>query len=357
MARRKNEVANVIENNTANVVENVVTKEVTNEVTNEKEVVNDSVLPLADSADLVTQIESGENESVKKRECMEIIRLNFRAPVPSALILMGRFFREGCPCDSDTVAKIVEKSGLSLNSEDSAVAAWALGLDAPEMAAFTRAANAWWRLAGDYESATIEEVIEFANKNTSLPNDVYFCEIKKEWLFVDGRLVIFSGSNNDGKKLFFAPGCYYQIAENNTANYIRAVGSVGYFLAAKRREVNEKQSMSFALGPNVSQYIKKVLLAGFLDALDIANIANDMAAEIEKEKKDKKAQLTKNIENYDFAVIELSRKIDDLQKVLNGKIGSAKRKKTETAIKNTKQKLSAAKSGLSCAKMEFEKLG
>ena len=354
MARRKNEVVNVVENNVTNVVENVV-----NEVSKEKENKADSsaVLPLRDSVDLVDEIESGEKESAKKKECMELIINNFRAPVPSGLALYGRFFREGCPCDNETVKKLFNDSGLALDSDDSTVANWVLSLDAPSVGAFTRAGNAWWRVAGDFVDSHLDDVLEFANKQTNLANDVYFCELKREWFFVDGSFVIFSASNNDGKKMMFAPGCYYQVVEYSTANYIRAIRSIGVFLDAKRREMKGKVSNIFALAPAVTEYLYRVLSAGYLDSDDITTIAKDVEKRIETESANEKAKYTQKIETAEFAVNEYSRELDNLNKSLavDG-LSSAKKKKITAKISKIEQKLSGSRTLLLVAQKQLDEL-
>ena len=92
MEKKTNEV--VIENNifaaTSVQKENVVTT-TTNEVASEK-------LPLQDAEVIADSIERGDSVAVKKSDCMQKIRDAFRAPVPSALELMGRFFRENIDC-------------------------------------------------------------------------------------------------------------------------------------------------------------------------------------------------------------------------------------------------------------------
>lgn len=351
-------VKNVVTNNSATSANEQI-NEVVDEVLNEKENKEDSssVLPLVDSSVLVNEIESGEKESAKKKECMDLIINHFRAPVPSGLSLYGRFFREGCPCDNDSVKKLFNDSGLALDSDDSTVANWVLSLDAPSVGAFTRAANAWWRVAGDFVDSALDDVIDFANKQTSLSNDVYFCELKREWFFVDGSFVIFSASNNDGKKMMFAPGCYYQIAEYSTANYIRAIRSIGVFLDSKRREMRGKVSNVFALAPAVSEYLYRVLSAGYLDSNDITTIAKDVEKRIENEAANEKAKYLQKFEAAEFAINEYVRELDDLNKSLAAAgLSSAKKKKITAKIGKVEQKLSGSRTLLRVAQKQLDEL-
>lgn len=358
MTRTKKNAINVKNSNVnANDV-NVVANEVVNEVANEKEKkASSAILPLRESSVLVDEIEYGEKETAKKKESMDLIINHFRAPIPSALVLFGRFFRAGCPCDSDVVKKVVYESGLAPESDDAAVASWVLGLDAPSAGAFTRAANAWWRIAGDFVEASLDDVIEYANKHTTLANDVYFCGLKKHWFFIDDTFVIFSASNNDGKKMMFAPGCYYQVAERTTANYIRAIRSIGVFLDAKRREMKGKVSNVFALRPAVTEYLYRVLSAGFLKAADIADIAKEVEKRIEEEGANEKARYLQTIDASEFTISELTREIENTKALLSGAgISESKRKKLSSKLKGLDQKVSAAKTSLSVAKMSLADL-
>lgn len=347
-------VENVVTNNSATSANKQV-DEVANEKTNNID--SSAVLPLRDSSDLVNDIESGEKESAKKKECMDLIVNHFRAPVPSGLSLYGRFFREGCPCDNESVKKLFNDSGLALDSDDSTVANWVLSLDAPSVGAFTRAANAWWRVAGDFVDSALSNVIDFANKQTALANDVYFCELKREWFFIDGAFVIFSASNNDGKKMMFAPGCYYQVAEYSTANYIRAIRSIGVFLDCKRREMRGKVSNIFALAPAVSEYLYRVLSAGYLDSDDISTIAKDVEKRIEMESANEKAKYLQKFEAAEFAINEYVRELDDLNKSLTVHgLSSAKKKKITAKIDKVEQKLSGSRTLLRVAQKQLDEL-
>lgn len=345
-------------NTIAEVTNEVVTEVMTVEETKE-ETAAETILPLVDSASLVEQIESGDNESKKKKDCMDLIINNFRAPVPSALVLYGRFFRDGCPSDSDVVKTAVASSGLAPDSDDSAVAAWALGLDAPIMGAFVRAANSWWRVAGDFVDSDVESVVDFANNNTSLKNDVYFCEIKKDWLFVGGSLVVYSATNNDGKKSLLMPGCYYSVVDCTTANYIRSIRSLGAFLSAKRREMGGKVSNNFALEPAVKAYLKNVLLAGSLSASDISTIAANVAKEIEEEKANNLLVLQNKVAAGEFKVNELERLVNAAvgeQMSYKGGANTAKSRKLDSKVSKLKTQLEGAKTSLKVAQMELDKL-
>lgn len=349
MANKTNEVVN--ENIIATSVqkENVFT---TNEVASEK-------LPLQDAEVIADSIERGDSVAVKKSDCMQQIRDAFRAPVPSALELLGRFFREGYFAVGGNDA--VEEAKASMDAagvntvNDMAVLTHIFSLPAPVALAVSRAASAWWREAGDYQEATLDDVIDYANKNTDLPNEVYFCEVKKDWLFVNGSLVVYSANDSDGAKNMLMPGCYYRVIEWSTANYIRAVGSLSPFLAAKRREMNGKISNVFALAPAVKEYITRILEAGFLDANDIANIAIDAQHDLDKKDADKKASLTSKIKQKEFEVTEYERQIADVKKSFDS-AGTAKAKKLNKQLTKLNQKLSAARTSFNVAKSELEKL-
>ena len=353
MAKKTNEVKSANNSNTFANVENVVINEVaTNAKSGEK-------LPLQDSQVISDSIEKGDEITVKKSECMDVIKNHFRAPTPSAMLLFGRFFREGYYV-SDNNKQVTEAHASLTTSEidlndDSAVVAHIFSLSAPVALAVSRAASAWWRVAGDYISTDIESVIDFANNNTDLPNDVYFCEVKKEWMFVDDNLVIYSASDADGAKNMLLPGCYYKVVERSTANYIRAIGSLTAFLKAKRREMNGKISNVFALAPAVKEYITRILEAGFLDANDICNIAVDAQHELDEKDADKKASLTAQIKQKEFEISEFERQIADIKKSFDS-AGSAKTKKLNNQVAKLNQKLSAAHTSLQVAKVEFAKL-
>ena len=351
MAKETNEVVN--ENNifdaTSVQKENVVTT-TTNEVASEK-------LPLQDAEVIADSIERGDSVAVKKSDCMQKIRDAFRAPVPSALELMGRFFRENIDFSNEKCYEVKE-SFFQNNidtSDDVAILSHIFSLPAPVALAVSRAASSWWRVAGDYQDSALDDVIEFANKNTDLPNEVYFCEIKRDWLLVDGNLVIYSANDSDGAKNMLLPGCYYKVVEWNTANYIRAVGSLTPYLAAKRREMNGKISNIFALAPAVKEYIMRILEAGFLDANDIANIAIDAQRDLDKKDADKKASLTAKIKQKEFEVTEFERQIADVKKSFDS-AGTAKVKKLNKQLIKLNQKLSAARTSFNVAKSELEKL-
>ena len=194
MAKKTNVVANEKNSIISTNVENVVTNEVaTTAKLNE-------TLPLKDSQIIADSIEKGDEITVKKSACMDLIKNHFRAPVPSAMLLFGRFFREGYYV-SDNNKQVTDAHVSLMTSEidlndDSAVVSHIFSLSAPVALAVSRAASAWWRVAGDYISTDIESVIDFTNNNTDLPNEVYFCEVKKEWLFVDDNLVIVVLSKN-----------------------------------------------------------------------------------------------------------------------------------------------------------------
>lgn len=349
MAKKTNSVCSVNNSNTTAQVKNVVT---TNEVANE-------TLPLQDSVTIADSIEKGEEITVKKSACIDEIKNHFRAPVPSAMLLFGRFFREGYYV-SDNNKQVTDAHVSLMTSEidlndDSAVVSHIFSLSAPVALAVSRAASAWWRVAGDYISTDIESVIDFANNNTDLPNDVYFCEVKKDWLFVDDNLVIYSASDADGAKNMLLPGCYYKIVERSTANYIRAIGSLTAFLKAKRREMNGKISNVFALAPAVREYIKKILLAGFLDANEIGQIAISVQKELDDLDKNEVLTLTNKIQQKEFEVIEYERQIKEIKDCLKD-CGKAKAKKLRNELPQVEQKLSAARTSLKVSKIELEKL-
>lgn len=343
---------------TANNIDNVVTVNVIeNANVVDSSAYSSAVLPLVDSVVISDQIESGDSEAVKKRDCMEMIRNNYRAPVPTAAVLLGRFFRAGLPSDNKEVIKLSQDLGNLNLDDDFSVASFVFGLSAPVASAVSRAANAWWRIEGDFEEATVKDVVEFANNNTSLSSEVYFCNIKPDWLFVDSRLVVYSATNNNGEKNMLLPGCYYTFVEESTANYIRAVGSVGVYLDAKRREMNGKISNVFALRPAVSDYIKKILSAGFLSASDVAEIAQEVAKEIQQERDDQKAVLAAAVIQKEFEVTEIQRIIDDTKaKIANGGLSATKFKKLQKSLNTYDQKLSAAKTSLSVARLDLENL-
>lgn len=353
MAKKTNEVKSANNSSTFTNVENVVINEVaTTAKLNEK-------LPLQDSRVISDSIEKGDEITVKKSECMDIIKNHFRAPTPSAMLLFGRFFREGYySADNNKYvvdAKVsLETSEIDLN-DDSAVVAHIFSLSAPVALAVSRAASAWWRVAGDYISTDIETVIDFANNNTELPNEVYFCEIKKEWLFIDDNLVIYSASDADGAKNMLLPGCYYKVIERSTANYIRAIGSLTAFLKAKRREMNGKISNVFALAPAVREYLKKILLAGFLDANDICQIAISAQEELDKIDNDKRLSLSSKIQRKEFEITEYERQIAETKTELKD-CGKAKYKKLLKLLPQLEQKLSSARTSLQVARVELEKL-
>ena len=352
MAKKTNVVANEKNSIISTNVENVVTNEVaTTAKLNE-------TLPLKDSQIIADSIEKGDEITVKKSACMDLIKNHFRAPVPSAMLLFGRFFREGHYV-SDNNKQVTDAHVSLITSEidlndDSAVVSHIFSLSAPVALAVSRAASAWWRVAGDYISTDIESVIDFAN-NTDLPNEVYFCEIKKEWLFVDDNLVIYSASDADGAKNMLLPGCYYKVVERSTANYIRAIGSLTAFLKAKRREMNGKISNVFALAPAVREYIKKILLAGFLDANDIGEIAISVQKELDELDKNEVLTLTNKIQQKEFEVTEYERQIKDIKELLKD-CGKAKAKKLRNELPQVEQKLSAARTSLKVSEIELEKL-
>lgn len=341
-------------NASVGVIENVA-----NEVENTTNVVNtsDSPLPLVDSSVISDQIERGDTEAIKKRDCMELIRNHFRAPVPIAAELFGRFFRAGLPTDNKEVIKLSSSLGdLDINN-NMAVVMFVFSLPAPTAAAVSRAANSWWRENGDYVETDLQTVVDFANNDTSLPNDVYFCKIKKEWLLINRALAVFSATNNDGAKDMLLPGCYYKRVEHSTANYIRSVASVGVFLDAKRREMNGKISNIFALRPAVSGYLKKILLAGFLSAGDIAEIASEVAAQIAKEKEDKKAVAAALVSQKEFELTEVKRMISETKEGLNEKgLSRTKFKKLNARLSSLLQKESNISSSLAVARLDLEKL-
>lgn len=354
MSKKTKEMANNIDNIVAaNVIEdaNIIGS------SSDSSADSSAVLPLVDSVVISDQIEAGDTEAVKKRDCMDLIRNNYRAPVPTAAVLLGRFFRAGLPSDNKEVIKLSQDLGnLNLN-DDFSVASFVFGLSAPVASAVSRAANAWWRIEGDFEEATVKDVVEFANNNTSLSSEVYFCNIKPDWLFIDSRLVVYSATNNNGEKNMLLPGCYYTFVDESTANYIRAVGSVGVYLDAKRREMNGKISNVFALRPAVSGYIKKILLAGFLSASDIADIAQEVEKEIQQEKDDKKAVLTAAVIQKEFELTETQRLYDETRaKISNDGLGVAKYKKLQKLLNVYDQKLSAVKTSLSVARLDLKKL-
>ena len=353
MAKKTNEAKSANNSNTFANVENVVINEVaTTAKLNE-------TLPLQDSQVIADSIEKGDEITVKKSECMDVIKNHFRAPTPSAMLLFGRFFREGYYVSGNN--KQVTEAHASLTTseidlnDDSAVVAHIFSLSAPVALAVSRAASAWWRVAGDYISTDIESVIDFANNNTDLPNDVYFCEVKKEWLFVDDNLVIYSASDADGAKNMLLPGCYYKVVKRSTANYIRAIGSLTAFLKAKRREMNGKISNVFALAPAVREYLKKILLAGFLDANDICQIAISAQEELDNIDNDKKLSLSSKIQQKEFEVTEYERQIKDIKELLKD-CGKAKANKLRNDLPQIEQKLSAARTSLKVAQIELEKL-
>ena len=353
MAKKTNVVANEKNSIISTNVENVVINEVATTAKTEE------TLPLKDSQVITDSIEKGDEMTVKKSECMDLIKNHFRAPVPSAMLLFGRFFREGYYI-SDNNKQVTEAhvslmaSEIDLN-DDSAVVAHIFSLSAPVALAVSRAANAWWRVAGDYISTDIETVIDFANNNTELPNEVYFCEVKKEWLFVDDNLVIYSASDADGAKNMLLPGCYYKVVERSTANYIRSIGSLTAFLKAKRREMNGKISNVFALAPAVREYIKKILLAGFLDANEIGQIAISVQKELDELDKNEILTLTNKIQQKEFEVTEYERQIKEIKDCLKD-CGKAKAKKLRNELPQIEQKLSAARTSLKVAQIELEKL-
>lgn len=349
MAKKTNEVKSANNSNTFTQVENLVT---TNEVANE-------TLPLQDSVTIADSIEKGDEITVKKSACIDEIKNHFRAPVPSAMLLFGRFFREGYYV-SDNNKQVIDAHVSLMTSEidlndDSAVVSHIFSLSAPVALAVSRAASAWWRVAGDYIPSEIDSVIDFANNNTDLPNEVYFCEIKKEWLFVDDNLVIYSASDADGAKNMLLPGCYYKVVERSTANYIRAIGSLTAFLKAKRREMNGKISNVFALAPAVREYIKKILLAGFLDANEICQIAISVQKELDELDKNEVLTLTNKIQQKEFEVTEYERQIKDIKESLKN-CGKAKAKKLRNELPQIEQKLSAARTALKVSEIELEKL-
>ena len=346
MAKKTNEVKSVNNSSTFANVENVVTNEVANET-----------LPLKDVEVITDSIERGDSVAVKKSDCMQQIRDAFRAPTPSALELLGRFFRSAVDDDNENVASArVSLTSNNINiDDDMAVLSHIFSLPAPVALAVSRAASAWWRVAGDYQDASLDEVLEFANKNTDLPNDVYFCEIRKDWLFVNGSLVVYSANDSDGAKNMLLPGCYYKVVDFSTANYIRAVGSLSPYLAAKRREMNGKISNVFALAPAVKEYITRILEAGFLDANDIGQIAIDAQHDLDAKDADKKASLTDQIKQKEFEINEFERQIADIKKSF-ASAGSAKIKKLNNQVAKLNQKLSAARTSLQVAKVELEKL-
>lgn len=353
MAKKTNEVKSANNSSTFANVKNVVTNEV---ATSAK---SDETLPLKDSQVIADSIEKGDEITVKKSACMDEIKNHFRAPTPSAMLLFGRFFREGYYV-SDNNKQVTDAHVSLMTSEidlndDSAVVAHIFSLSAPVALAVSRAASAWWRVAGDYISTDIETVIDFANNNTNLPNEVYFCEVKKEWLFVDDNLVIYSASDADGAKSMLLPGCYYKVVECSTANYIRAIGSLTAYLKAKRREMNGKISNAFALAPAVREYLKKILLAGFLDANDICQIAISAQEELDKMDNDKKLSLSSKIQQKEFEVTEFERQIKDIKESLKD-CGKAKAKKLRNDLLQIEQKLSAARTSLKVAQIELEKL-
>lgn len=353
MAKKTNEVKSANNSNTFANVENVVINEV---ATTAK---TDETLPLQDSQVIADSIEKGDEITVKKSACMDEIKNHFRAPVPSAMLLFGRFFREGYYV-SDNNKQVIDAHVSLMTSEidlndDSAVVAHIFSLSAPVALAVSRAASAWWRVAGDYIPSEIDSVIDFANNNTDLPNEVYFCEIKKEWLFVNENLVIYSASDADGAKNMLLPGCYYKVVERSTANYIRAIGSLTAFLKAKRREINGKISNVFALAPAVREYIKKILLAGFLDANEIGQIAISVQKELDELDKNEVLTLNNKIQQKEFEVIEYERQIKDIKESLKD-CGKAKAKKLRNELPQIEQKLSAARTSLKVSKIELEKL-
>lgn len=347
MAKKTKEVKSANNSNTFTQVKNVVT---TNEVANEK-------LPLQDVEVITDSIERGDSVAVKKSDCMQQIRDAFRAPTPSALELLGRFFRSAVDDDNENVASArVSLASNNINiDDDMSVLSHIFSLPAPVALAVSRAASAWWRVAGDYRPATLDDVIEFANKNTDLPNDVYFCDIQKDWLLVNGSLVVYSSNDSDGAKNMLLPGCYYKVVDFSTANFIRSVGSLAPFLAAKRREMNGKISNVFALAPAVKEYITRILEAGFLDANDICNIAIEAQHDLDEKDADKKASLTAQIKQKEFEISEFERQIADIKKSFDS-AGSAKTKKLNNQAAKLNQKLSAARTSLQVAKVEFEKL-
>lgn len=353
MARKTNEVTN--EKNS--IISTNVEKVVTNEVATSANL--DEKLPLQDSQVITDSIEKGDELTVKKSACMDLIKNHFRAPVPSAMLLFGRFFREGY-YTSDNNKQVTEAHVSLMTSEidlndDSAVVTHIFSLSAPVALAVSRAASAWWRVAGDYIPTDIDSVIDFANNNTDLPNEVYFCKIKKEWLLVDDNLVIYSASDADGAKNMLLPGCYYKVVEWSTTNYIRSIGSLTAFLKAKRREMNGKISNVFALAPAVREYIKKILLAGFLDANQIGQIAVSVQKELDELAKNEVLTLTNKIQQKEFEVTEYERQIKDIKELLKD-CGKAKAKKLRNELPQIEQKLSAARASLKVSKIELEKL-
>ena len=157
--------------------------------------------------------------------------------------------------------------------------------------------------------------------------------------------------------MMFAPGCYYQVVEYSTANYIRAIRSIGVFLDAKRREMKGKVSNIFALAPAVTEYLYRVLSAGYLDSDDITTIAKDVEKRIETESANEKAKYTQKIETADFAVNEYSRELDNLNKSLavDG-LSSAKKKKITAKISKIEQKLSGSRTLLLVAQKQLDEL-
>ena len=172
---------------------------------------------------------------------------------------------------------------------------------------------------------------------------------------MDDNLVIYSASDADGAKNMLLPGCYYKVAERSTANYIRAIGSLTAFLKAKRREMNGKISNVFALAPAVREYIKKILLAGFLDANEIGQIAISVQKELNELDKNEVLTLSNKIQQKEFEVTEFERQIKDIKESLKD-CGKAKAKKLRNELPQIEQKLSAARTSLKVSKIELEKL-
>ena len=352
MEKTNEKNVNVNNSNVSQINENVVTENIP------KTVVSDSeTLPLADSSTLVEEIEKGDSTLAKKGECMKIIRNHYRAAVPSALELLGRFFREsGSSKNENVVNALAELREKNINMFDNvSILSYVFSLPAPIASSITRAASSWWGEFGDYEETEIDSVIDFANKETSLSNDVYFCEIKKEWLYINGNLVIYSASDSDGCRNMLLPGCYYKVVPACTENYIRSIGSVGAFLKAKRREINGKISNVFALEPAVKEYLKKILLAGFLDAEKIALIAASVEKEIIEEKENEELCLKNKISQYQFEVNELSRQIENTKELMTN-ANSAKYRRLNNKLKNFEKSLSSKKTRLATVKIEFQNL-
>ena len=160
MAEKTNVVANEKNSIISTNVENVVI----NEVASEK-------LPLKDAEVIADSIERGDSVAVKKSDCMQQIRDAFRAPVPSALELLGRFFRSAVDDGNENVTNArlsLESNNINID-DDLAVLTHIFSLPAPVALAVSRAASSWWRVAGDYQDSALDDVIEFANKNTDFP--------------------------------------------------------------------------------------------------------------------------------------------------------------------------------------------